>query len=281
MYKKCILSLIKDEHRYLKEWIEYHTNKIGINQFILVEDFNSKSHKDICNKFENVQLYKIEDFLDPETIKIYKNRKDNRQQYVFWQFLKNTESNQFDYIIFIDVDEFIDFNKCKYKYTFDQVLYEFDRTHECSLLIKWEYMTCDNPFIKLPYKYSVFNTFNKIAEIHQTKYIKKRTKIIFNTKQKDIVLNMDFNDFYKFFPHYIKNQDIKYSLVDCKKARLNHYMTKSWEEYCNRLLKRGELIKLSSNRTFENFFDINTQLHDVVKYYHIAKTRKQIVKVNI
>lgn len=282
--RKCIVSLIKDEYRYLKEWIQYHLGKIGIDEFILIEDFKSKSHKEICDGFHNVHLYRIEDYLDQEVMDLFLKNKDkiawnNRQQYVFWQFLKNDYSDNFDLAIFIDVDEFIDFYENKYK-SFDEVLLDYDGDLNCSYLLKWEYMTCDDPFIKLPYKYSVFNTFKRIAEINRTKYIKKRTKMIFNTKQKDIVLNMDFNDFYRFFPHYIKNKDFKYSIVDRGKARLNHYMTKSWDEYCNRLLVRGEITNLKSNRTFANFFDINTHVSDLSKYWHLYKMKREKVKVN-
>ena len=41
-----IFTNIKDEHRYLKQWIDYHIN-LGFEEFILFEDEGSKSHENI------------------------------------------------------------------------------------------------------------------------------------------------------------------------------------------------------------------------------------------
>ena len=59
----AICAIIKDEHRYLKEWLDYHLN-IGINQIYLYEDTTSKTHSDIVKEYDNVYLQSIGEFID-------------------------------------------------------------------------------------------------------------------------------------------------------------------------------------------------------------------------
>ena len=49
----CIVTIIKNEHEYLDEWIKYHLN-LGINHIFIFEDIDSKSHKVICDKYKNM-----------------------------------------------------------------------------------------------------------------------------------------------------------------------------------------------------------------------------------
>jgi len=43
-----ICSIIKNEHQYLEEWIDYHLN-LGFDGIYLVEDVTSKSHSNITD----------------------------------------------------------------------------------------------------------------------------------------------------------------------------------------------------------------------------------------
>ena len=62
----CILSLIKDEHEYLEDFITHHIS-IGIDKIFLYEDITSASHKDICAKYPQVILASARDLLGNET----------------------------------------------------------------------------------------------------------------------------------------------------------------------------------------------------------------------
>ena len=54
-YNIVICSLIKDEHLFLDEWLQWHLN-LGFEKIYLFEDVNSKSHKSIADKYSNVVL---------------------------------------------------------------------------------------------------------------------------------------------------------------------------------------------------------------------------------
>ena len=46
-----------------------------------------------------------------------------------------------------------------------------------------------------------------------------------------------------------------------EKAWINHYFTKSWEEWCNRIFKRGGTLR--GHRVLSQFFDVNTDMEDM------------------
>ena len=53
--KTSIRAIIKDEHQFLEEWIEWHLG-LGFDVIYLFEDKGSNSHEEICEKYSNVYL---------------------------------------------------------------------------------------------------------------------------------------------------------------------------------------------------------------------------------
>ena len=99
--KTFICTQIKNEQRYLKEWIDYHFN-IGIDEIYLFEDYGSKDHSEIVRDYQNVHLATLHDY----GIKDYHNT--TNQQKLISTFLKECKKNNLcDWLAFIDVDEFI------------------------------------------------------------------------------------------------------------------------------------------------------------------------------
>lgn len=101
-YKTAICAILKNEHQYLDEWINHHLN-VGFNEIYLYEDFGSKSHDIIADKYSNVHLISLSTIFDE--IKYLHNNKQTALYIYFYQNYKNV----FDYTAFIDIDEFIMF----------------------------------------------------------------------------------------------------------------------------------------------------------------------------
>ncbi len=57
--KSIICAIIKDEHKYLKEWIDYHLN-LGFSKIFLFEDYGSKSHASITESYPSVLLESLD-----------------------------------------------------------------------------------------------------------------------------------------------------------------------------------------------------------------------------
>jgi len=62
----CILTVIKNEHEYLDEWIQYHLN-LGIDHIFIFEDIDSDSHEEICKKYDKVTLDSVTAVLDEKS----------------------------------------------------------------------------------------------------------------------------------------------------------------------------------------------------------------------
>lgn len=88
-----IATVIKNEHHYLTEWLDYHLSK-GFDRIYLFEDYDSENHIEEVNKCikpNNVVLTKIE-YVEGD-----------RQLITLNNFLKDHVG---DYCLFTDIDEF-------------------------------------------------------------------------------------------------------------------------------------------------------------------------------
>ena len=50
-----VISLIKNEHLYLDEWLTHYIN-LGVDKIFIIEDINSNSHKEICDKYDIIKV---------------------------------------------------------------------------------------------------------------------------------------------------------------------------------------------------------------------------------
>jgi len=64
---KVIVSMLKNEHLYLEEWVQYHFN-LGIDYIFLFEDLDSKTHKEITDKYPKVFLHNIIELFEGKEI---------------------------------------------------------------------------------------------------------------------------------------------------------------------------------------------------------------------
>lgn len=93
--KIAICLIIKDENEYLEEWLNHH-RKLGIDYFIIYDNNSKKS----------VQSYISENNLNNGDIAVHlwDNEKTYSQVLAYEHCYKNYKN--FDYIGFIDIDEF-------------------------------------------------------------------------------------------------------------------------------------------------------------------------------
>lgn len=236
----CICQIIKDEHEYIEEWIEYHHN-IGVSHFYLIEDFNSKSHSDILAKYNYVELYKLENIVnDEEQAKIIAGL---YRQRVVWSVWQRLWYDKYDYMAFIDVDEYIDLDRNG----LEDIL---NKGRDYPIVeLMWKNMTSGG-HISHPNngeKYSIVKTYTDYN------FAIGNTKMIINCCDEWRDLFREENCDY--IPHAVsKIKRLK------KAAYLRHYLFKSFEEFVNRLSVRGELCKREHNRKIDDFFKGNPDM---------------------
>lgn len=253
--------MIKDECRYVKEFADWHLS-LGFNKIYFFEDYDSKSHKNLFENNENVEV---------KTLKEYgiKNFKGTFRQYFLYKKFAEESKGYYDWVAFIDVDEFIVFDK---DYTLEKFLKEYENYP--AVYLRWM-MYGANGHIKRP-NGKVMDVYTK-PTMEEDCYVYGKGKW---SKKSFVNINK-----YRGFDNihiatggvhtdYTSDYDM---LGSFDKAHINHYHSKSWEDYCERIFKRGNM----SNQfvSLDLFFVLNKDLErykndliNSVRMFHTQRT---------
>lgn len=255
---KCIFTNIKNEHRYLEEWINYHI-RLGFNKFIFYEDEGSISHIDLLKKYDGIVDIDIYDYILKKDDFMFKDIR------CFYHLFENY--TDIDWLIKLDPDEFISLPSGLT--TIDDFLYAIPETYN-QLYISWKLYNASG-FIKCPYKgkYSVYNTYiASIEEENLAKYFKLNTSENVYNLGKTFIRYKFFKKDYSTDIHEIKLHDMfPYIMINIKPIAylgdiniyINHYITKSFEEFYIKLRDKGEYDK-EYYRKLGDFFVLNPDL---------------------
>jgi len=121
-YKIYITAIMQNESKYLEEWLNFHT-KLGIDGFILYDNNTNKNERyltaKICNKFNNVNIKNWNQYDDksyffgiPFSHSNWLGNKaqsygKNKQQYAYDDAIQFCKKNNINYLLKIDIDEFL------------------------------------------------------------------------------------------------------------------------------------------------------------------------------
>ena len=94
--KIAICACAKYEEKYMKEWIDHHL-QIGVDDIYIYDNNDDDKQKEIIDQYSD-HVYRIN------------IRGQKAFQIRIYNDFYNTVGNMYDYIIFIDLDEFIIFN---------------------------------------------------------------------------------------------------------------------------------------------------------------------------
>ena len=276
----CIVTIIKNEHLYLDEWIKYHLS-IGVSHFFIYEDIDSDSHKEITDKYGDcISLANISSLFNNEELEYIKHlkrtRKDDPQHIYFRKALTYIKENfNYDWCFEIDLDEFITLENKNDKLADILNLYNnYD-----AVLIQWLCYNA-NGLLKRPdySKQGVVDYFTtpvsnfKIGP-HPDSWSKKMIYNLHNYKPEFWVCVHQPSDDCNFCNTLFERnrQAIVYN-----KIFLRHYITKSWEEYVWKKQSRGYFMGFSS--TYETFFKLNPDFESIREEL-LLKTKDEILVV--
>lgn len=242
--KKIICTIIYNEQDELEEWIKHHLS-IGFDSIYLFEDYNSISHKDITDKYDEVYLSSF------ATMGITNTNSPQKQLNLYKEFLKCVNTSTLaDWIAFIDIDEYITFED---GYNLDTLLKEFE--NETAIYLCWKNFNASGHLFKKPA--DVTNKEYYTTEVDSFilhKNIETLCKSIVNVKlckelkSNHIAVDGVFTD----------HEPLKHRLQRCyDKAWINHYFYKSWEDWCYRMFIRGNMH--NNLRTFDTWFEANPE----------------------
>lgn len=240
--KTAICAIIKDEHRFLKEWIDWHLN-LGFDVIHLFEDKGSESHEEIVKDYSNVFLRRYE--TDKGIQELLKDQGSSHTQYVLYTWFANEYKGVYDRVAFIDLDEFIFFAE---DYNLKKLCDEFELYP--AVLLNWKMIGASGR-ISRP-SCGVIEAYTQECDFCDNDY---------NWAYKSFVNLNRFNGFYNL---HVANGFVNTHHSDNKfeyhydKAWLNHYFTKSFEDWNDRIYKRGGT--LNGHRTLAQFFECNKNM---------------------
>ena len=237
-YKTAICAIIKNEHQYLDEWIKHHLN-IGFDKIFLYEDFGSKSHCEITNAYSNVSLIQLSTIYDE-----LKHLNGDKQCALYTYFYK-TYKDTIDYTAFIDIDEFIMFEE---DYNLQALLNDYKEYN--GIYLFWKMYNANN-IVDNP-KSNVITTYTTQADDYNHDH---------GWKYKSIVkMNSDswFISCHEIAGGITTSNDFSKYNISYDKAWINHYFTKSWEEWCYRFI--GKENTGLNRRNLEEFFVYNKDM---------------------
>ena len=215
---KCysaVILLIKDENRYLKEWLDWHLN-LGF-EHIYIYDNGEKDHvQDV------VDLYAVE-IQKKITIIDWTGHHTHIQQDAYNHFLSNHKKDV-RWGLFIDSDEFLRFT-------------DGETTDVNAFLRSYEDYT-------EVWGYEVEYNANG-HEIYENKPVRERF-----TRQTDVREGFYWKNFIQvnridsFLMHYAYYDESKHLLFKDEQSNqdlfvIDHYYTKSWEEWKKKIMERG------------------------------------------
>lgn len=254
----CIFTVIKDETDYLEDFLKYHT-EMGLHIFVF-EDLFSCSHKDITDKYNNVELHSVKELYNeeeiPQLIEDRKNKVPPQTSFIN-RGLKYIHSlNKYDWCWLIDIDEYI---TCTEK--FPDILDRY-KEHQ-AVLIYWQNYGCSGHIYKPDDNrppYDIYTEKCGYEKYSDEKYF-KITKFIVNMNK--------YKPTMKFWIHcanvdFIKaDMTYKRTAICLEPLYLRHYITRSWEEFCYKILIRGTFHP--GHRQYKSFFEMQPDMEEKIR----------------
>lgn len=241
-------SMIKDEQRYLDNWIE-HNLKIGFDKIILYEDYCSSRH-DVSKWKEKVVLLKMPDCFNDDEMRLMKE--GVYRQHSVYDHFNRVYRDECDWFMFTDVDEFLEAQNVKRM--IGKYIYDIFDIHQICFRYR---IYGHSGHLKDPYpgeSYSVRDTYTKEC----TDY---KSIAALGNPFKSLVCSQE-DDIPRFSKdcYNIPHMPVDPAEGDCTLIafeKLAHYWTYSLEEYLWRLCEQGLISEESWNRTIEDFFTVN------------------------
>jgi len=289
--KVAVCCIIKLENLYIEEFI-LHYKSIGIDHIFIYDnnDINDEDPNNICKKYIKNGLVSIINYRD-------------QQKYPMGQGLISAfndcwinNRNNYDWILFCDNDEFLNFND-KYennikKYLADECFNNVDiikinwKCYDDNNLIYYENKPLKERFTHLcwdnPYSFDENTHIKSLCNCHSTK------KFIWDSNSaahspntfldNTLIISDNSGKIIKKYVDYIYNQQINY--INYDKAWLDHYRLKTIDEYINNKIKKLTNKGYTSlGFTSNMFFIYNNYLEEKEKIYlrYINKYSKNCI----
>ena len=268
-YDLAVVAIFKDEGKYLKEWLDYHL-LAGVEHFYLYNNDSSDDYQEVLAPYVKANLVTLTDF--PGRLTMYPAYNDAIEKYRF----------ECRYMAFIDLDEFI-FPKTNRSVVevVDEIL--AGKENVAALGINWQCFG-SNGEETADYTRGVLERFTRRAPsdwIISKKYNSNLGNIYIKSVVNPRLVDHFVSPHYAFYFGGWKsiNTDGKETYqagnhpICADKIVINHYFTKSKEEYMTKKMPKGSIAVKENYYVMEIFYqyDRNEVFDDDILKYRIAR----------
>jgi hypothetical protein len=267
----CICAILRNENVYLQEWVDHHLN-LGFDHIYLYDnnDINGENPMDIVKDYKNV-------YIDTR----FRGMDDMYHQQDAYTIFYKTYGLNYDWIAYIDIDEYIQLEKYSIKQFLSQDIFT-----DCDCIrLSWKCYTDNDLIIVENNNYSIKRfttpttyqaTLCKSIIRGNLNYINSISAHGSENIKKPMDANGDICDSGHKCPLRFLNENKKYVWTN---AWINHYryktiqefIDKKMEQWCSRKNIKVDCINL------EDFFRINKKTKEKIEYIqkHIFENEKQ------
>lgn len=229
-YKLSLMAIFRSEHEYLKEWLDHHIAQ-GVDHFYLYSNDEKMYNYKFLDQYTCITLI-------PWTAP--KNDQDGTIQRKAYTHCVKTYGNESQYLMMVDIDEFLTPTQSNTRVI--DFINSIDTLNTKAIKVQ-RYDFGSNGHTKKP-KTPVTESYKKHESVcssyktmANTDYIDKNAK--FYGVHDFVFLNKSGKVYNSYFNYTKNNYEFKPNGCDVKSKNeipfvLNHYYTKSYEEYMDR-----------------------------------------------
>ena len=269
LYDLAIVAILKNEGRYIKEWLDYHL-LAGVDHFFLFDNDSTDDYDEIVAPYVKAGL-------------VTSSRLSGRSpQFAAYDFAVRDYKFFCRYMAFVDLDEFIfPRNGRSISATVDEIL--STKNNASALAVNWQ-LFGSNGEKTADYSRGVLERFTRRAPVDWVVPIPKRDipggnaqiKTIADPRKINFFTSAHFPIYFEGFTAVNENGGEVPSYcnkpVTAKKIAVNHYNTKSREEFLAKVNK-GRADKSTNYFTVDWFdmYDRNEVFDDEILRYRAAR----------
>lgn len=241
-YYSSVVLLVKNENRYLKEWLDWHLDKVGFDHIYIYDNYTKEDNKGVKEYLESISYDKlkrvtINKFSTPK-------RKNKNLQTECYNYHLKRYKEEVKWSAFIDIDEFIQYKNI------NEFLKNKKEYVDISIWFK-EYNA--NGHEKYNSNIPVQERFTKVVD---------NKEVESNNADKHIVQNYKISHFKTHYPKYNPQKHLCYRCT-IEEMYYKHFYTKSYEEWIEKI-SRGSCDK-DYLRRYDEFFLYNP---DMINLYN-------------
>ena len=264
LHDLAVVAILKDEGHYLKEWLDYHL-LAGVDHFYLYDNESTDNQAEVAKPYVDAGL--VDYFPAPGEAMQYAVYNDAVKRFKFFN----------RYMAFIDSDEFIYPKLTKWGGVIDVVDEILPRDENAAGLAMHYHYFGSNGQEKADYSRGVLERFTRRAPNDWE--VNKLIKTIADPRK--IKFFWDPHTMSYFEPFHTVDENLKIATdskplpVLTEKIVVNHYYTKSKEEYIKTKVQRGWACAVRNPYGDERFNerDRNEEFDDGILKYRAARAQ--------